>query len=308
MIDILLATCNSEHYLREQLDSLSRQTFRDWRLLVRDAGSTDGTLTMLREYEARSPGQVVLTGVEKGAGALRNFSELMKLADAEFTMFCDHDDVWLPDKLAVTAERARTLQERYGPETPLLVFTDSVVADEHLRTVHPSMLHYQRLDPEQGLSLPRLLIQNVPSGHTMLMNRALLALACPVPPDAVMHDHWVALTAAAFGKIAFLDRSTALYRQHADNVFGAFHYTPAGFFRKARQGRAFLRERIFRECRQAGAFLAAYRSRLSPAQQTLLADFAALPEKGFAARRAVLWKHGIRKSGILRNLGTLFFL
>ena len=308
MIDILLATFNSGSYLREQIDSILAQTRNDWRLLIRDGGSTDGSVEVVREYAEKYPGRIILTGIEPGASAIRNFSELMKLAEAEFAMFCDHDDVWLPDKLAVTAECAAQAQEQFGADVPLLVFTDSTVADQSLRTVHPSMLRYQNLNPEKGLSLPRLLIQNVPSGHTMLMNRALYELARPVPPEAVMHDHWVALVAAAFGRIAYLDRSTVLYRQHSGNVFGAFHYTPGGFYRKSRLGRDFLRERVFRECRQAGAFLELFRDRLAPEQQAVLADFAALPEKGFAARRAVLFRCGIWKTGLLRNLGTLLFL
>lgn len=308
MIDILLATCNSEKYLQAQLDSILAQTRSDWRLLIRDAGSADGTAALLREYAAREPERIVLTGSEEGADAVRNFSELMRRSDAEFAMFCDHDDVWLPDKLEVSVAYARAMQERFGTDTPLLVFTDSTVADETLRTLHPSMLRCQHLDPVKGLSLPRLLIQNVPSGHTMLMNRALYELARPVPPEAVMHDHWVTLAAAVFGRIVYLDRSTVLYRQHSGNVFGAFHYTPRGFYRKFRLGRGALRERLFRECRQAGAFLETYRDRLAPETRALLADFAALPEKGFFARRAVLFRRGIRKTGFLRNLGTLLFL
>jgi len=43
MIDILLATYNGEAFLKKQIDSLLAQEFEDWRLLVRDDGSSDRT-------------------------------------------------------------------------------------------------------------------------------------------------------------------------------------------------------------------------------------------------------------------------
>ena len=49
MIDILLSTYNSEKYLMEQIQSYINQTYSDWRLIVRDDGSTDETLKILNK-------------------------------------------------------------------------------------------------------------------------------------------------------------------------------------------------------------------------------------------------------------------
>ena len=94
-----------------------------------------------------------------------------------------------------------------------------------------------------------------------------------------------------------------LYRQHGDNVFGASGYGVGYFCRKLSLGIGEVRGRLFRLCRQAGAFREQFRGRLSSEELALLADVARLPEAGFLERRRILWRHRIFKSGFLRNLG-----
>ena len=60
MIDILMATYNGEKYLREQIDSILNQTYKDWRLLVRDDGSTDRTVAIINEYVSRYKDKIIL--------------------------------------------------------------------------------------------------------------------------------------------------------------------------------------------------------------------------------------------------------
>ena len=115
-IDILLATCNGALYLPEQLDSLLAQTCRGWRLLVRDDGSSDGTREILENYRSRHPDVImIIPGEGQNLGACGNFSCLLEQSDAPYIMFCDQDDVWLPDKIEITLTAMREL-ERQGEE------------------------------------------------------------------------------------------------------------------------------------------------------------------------------------------------
>ena len=242
-IDILLAVFNSERFLAAQLDSILAQEDRDWRLLIRDGGSTDGSAAILEEYRRRDPGRIVLLPGGK-ATARENFAALLE------------------------ASRAERIN----------------------------------IDPRR-LELRHLLLQNAACGCTMLFNRPLRELALPIPPEAFMHDHWLMLTAACLGRIEYLPESTLLYRQHGDNVFGASGYGVGYFCRKLSLGIGEVRGRLFRLCRQAGAFREQFRGRLSPEELALLADVARLPEAGFLERRRILWRRRIFKSGFLRNLG-----
>src|SRR5258705_8218145 len=101
-IQIALATFNSMQFLRELLDSLFNQTFPGFTLLVSDDGSTDGTQALIAEYQQRYPGRIATLPGPPPGGPVQNFSKLIEAASADFLFFCDHDDVWLQDKVAVT--------------------------------------------------------------------------------------------------------------------------------------------------------------------------------------------------------------
>jgi glycosyltransferase involved in cell wall biosynthesis len=99
-IQILLATYNGERYLREQLDSfLALDNYEQVKVLVRDGGSTDGSLRILAEYEEHH-GFEVIRG--ENAGFTACMFELFRRSDPACAYFAtsDQDDVWLPDKLS----------------------------------------------------------------------------------------------------------------------------------------------------------------------------------------------------------------
>jgi glycosyltransferase involved in cell wall biosynthesis len=221
-IDILLATYNGGKYLREQLDSILTQSHCDWRLIIRDDCSTDDSLTIINEYLTNHPDKIILMGNSgENIGVVRNFSQLLDNATADYVMFCDQDDIWLPHKIAVTFDKMLEMEKRFGGNEPLLVFTDLTVVDEDGITVRAdSVWKYQQLDPGNVTSLNRLLQQNIPTGCTVMINRALCKKASPIPAEAAMHDWWLTLVAAVFGKIAYLPVATVRYRQHGMNVCG----------------------------------------------------------------------------------------
>ena len=105
-ITVLMATRNGARFLGEQLDSLERQSFADWRLMVSDDGSDDGTWAMLETFLGRigADRASLFRGPEMGATA--NFLSLIARTGPQdgCVAFCDQDDIWLPDKLARAAE------------------------------------------------------------------------------------------------------------------------------------------------------------------------------------------------------------
>ena len=305
-IEILLAAFQSEKFLSEQINSILKQTDPNWVLLVHDGGSTDSTLDIINDYVRRYPDKIRFLG-SSHASACRNFSFLLETAQSELVMLCDHDDVWLPEKIALT--RRRYIEE-YGknpPGTPILVFSDLRIVDENLNLIYPSLMRYSNLRPDR-LSLSQLLVQNVPHGNTMLLNSALRRLVYPIPPKAVMHDSWIALTATAFGRIAYLDQPAILYRQHNCNVFGASCYSIFSIMKKMYDGRKKLLLRWDMNVRQAQAFLEYNKSRLTPEQIKMLELFSTIKHAGFFKKRYILIRYKIWKTGFMRNLGMLLVI
>ena len=305
MIDILLATYNGAAWLEAQIDSLLAQDFADWRLLVRDDGSTDDTLAVLHAQQDRLGERLrILVDDRKNLGPAGNFARLLEASTADYVMFCDQDDVWLPGKISLTLGKMWEAEAACGTETPVLVHTDLQVVDEKLNLVAASGHRYQQIDPYRGGALGRLMVQNIATGCTVMLNRALRDRALPIPAAALMHDHWLSLVAAAFGKIAYLPVPTLLYRQHGGNQVGAQTWSPAYVARLLFQLPA-IRRVMARNRMQAAALHERYGDVLPAGKKTMLEAFIHMPEHGLLQKRRDIFKYGFFYAGAVRNLGWL---
>ncbi len=307
-VDILLAVFDAGIYIREQLASLYGQTHQQWHLIIRDDGSTDHSRDLLSTEAAAQPSRIKLVDNDgENLGARGNFARLMMESSSPYIMFCDQDDVWLPHKVEVTLAKMRQMEREYGTKTPFLVHTDLRVTDENLETVCDSLWRYQLSDPQRGSRLNRLLMQNVATGCTMMINRPLLDLAMPIPDASIMHDWWLALVAAAFGKIGAIDDATILYRQHGGNDTGARKWDCGGLARtllkREELAKQLSRNKTERSRIQAQAesFLDRYHPKLTLDQREMLQAFTALPSANFFLKRYHTIKYGFFYTGFMRN-------
>lgn len=229
MIDILLSTYNGAAYLREQLDSLLAQTYGDWRLWVRDDGSTDETLAIVEAYRQRHSEKIHLYHDELGnIGSKRSFEELLQsCVSSDYIMFCDQDDVWLPEKLSIFHSEMRRMEERWGSAVPLLVHGDMRVVDGELQEIHPSFWQYANLRPDLlDENVHFLGICNDVTGCSCMFNQAARRVSFPFNPQSYMHDAWMGVSVLAHGgKIHPIYEPTMLYRQHGHNTLGAVAYS-----------------------------------------------------------------------------------
>lgn len=222
-VEILLAAYNGERFLREQLDSLLAQTWGAWHLTVSDDGSSDGTPAILDEYAACHPDRIRRVRHEGRFGNARDhFFWLIKECEASYMMFCDQDDVWHPNKVEKTMRAMLAAEAEAGTDVPVLVFTDLTPTDEALRPIASSLMKMQKQYTDV-IDYRALLMQNIVTGCATGINRALALLAgqCKDTSQVIMHDWWLGVVAARFGKAVYLDESTMLYRQHGGNSVGA---------------------------------------------------------------------------------------
>jgi rhamnosyltransferase len=228
-VHVVLATFNGGGFLREQIESIRSQHATNWTLLVRDDGSTDDTVSILRRLADADPRILILHDDTGRLGPVGGFARLAAEAvarGARYVMFADQDDVWRPDKIETSLRAMRQAESERGATAPLLVHSDLQVIDRDGRLLHPSFMRFQRIRHEPRHALRTLLVQNFVTGCATMVNLPLLDLALPVPDGVLMHDWWFALCAAAAGAIVFVPEATIAYRRHGANAV-----TARGFWR-----------------------------------------------------------------------------
>lgn len=305
-IDILLSTYNGNKYLQELLISIITQTYQNWQLIIRDDGSTDVTIDIIQRFAKKFPSKIIYIDDDyNNLGPSQSFSKLMQYSKANFIMFCDQDDIWLNNKIELTIEKMLLLEEE-SPITPLLVHTDLTVVDKDLQVISNSFLNYQKINPAYK-NLNNLLLQNIATGCTMMINRQLKELAHPIPDQAIMHDWWIALVASIHSGVHHINASPILYRQHGENNIGAEKYSINYFLN--RYGN--VNESIKRIIKQGKYLSTRYRDQLNKDQCTLLESFINLIYKNRFTRLIEIFIYRFRKQGLLRNIGfiiIMFFL
>ena len=306
-IAILLSTYNGAKFLRQQLDSLFVQSYTSFKIFVRDEGSQDTTLDILKSYDVKLLPSNTNLGPKKSFITLLNYT--IKKSEFDYFMFCDQDDVWCADKVEKTLNKMLNMEATYG-NIPTLVHTDLEVVDESLKTIASSMWRYEHILPNKN-AFGRLLIQNTITGNTVMINRALAEKCLTIPNGAIMHDWWLGLVASQFGKIGFIVKPTIKYRQHLNNSIGA-KKSKFNFYLLLKSlvvylfgpNRLYLEE-LQSNIDQARCFLRFYSSTLDDDCTKLLQDFISLPKKNFVMRKIIIIKHKLFKNSFINNIYLL---
>lgn len=216
---VALCTYNGARLLSHQLESILGQTRRPDELVVSDDASTDGTWEIIRRFAGRAPFPVRASRNERNLGVTRNFERAIRLCEGEWIALSDQDDVWRADKLqALESALADDPQAE-------VVFTDAEVVDEELRPLGYSLWVAADFDgrkrqrARRGRLFEVLLWRNVVTGATMALRARVREVVLPIP-DGWVHDGWIALVAAATGRVAMLEQPLIKYRQHVENQIG----------------------------------------------------------------------------------------
>jgi GT2 family glycosyltransferase len=225
-LTVLLAVYNGQKYLRESLDSVLAQTFGDFEFLIIDDGSTDQTLSILKQYQARDTRIRLVSRPNRGL--TNTLNEGLSLARGEFLARMDADDLCLPQRFEKQLAYLRahpecvlvgSRVEVMDPEgMPIRLMCDEVTHEQidaaHMNrqwpVVHPAVM--MRLSAAQRL------------GYRDIYN--------------TLEDLDLFLRLAEIGKLANLPDVLLRYRQHFASVTHS---------REAEQMK--VREAIYREAR-----------------------------------------------------------
>ena len=214
-VTVLMSTYNGggdRNYIREQIESILNQKGVEVSLCIRDDGSTDNTVDIIREY-AQKNDAITLINDGENLGACRSFLKLISTEmDSEYFALADQDDVWDEDKLAVAIEKLKELPS----DKPALYYSNQRIVD-----MNGAFLRLSQNEPQVAKTPYGFLAEPLAVGCTCVYNRKLSEIAWKTKPtDYSMHDTWIYNAAAMFGNTVFDSEPHMNYRQHENNVIG----------------------------------------------------------------------------------------
>jgi glycosyltransferase involved in cell wall biosynthesis len=289
-ICVLLSTYNGKRFLKKQLDSLFSQTYKNFDLIVRDDGSTDDTLNILKQNNIN-----YIKG--NNIGVIKSFLSLIEYAlqyNYEYFLLCDQDDIWYADKI----EKQLNLMNIVNNNIPILIHSDMQIIDENDRIISDSFFNFSHLDYDKK-AFSFFLVKNNVTGNSMFFNRKLAELI-KYHKNILMHDWWIALIASAFGKIFFINEPLLQYRKHSKNVIGAQNFYSINKVKKIFN---YSLDKIFL---QAYAFKELYYNQLSLEKKDIIDNFINLKKQSFIEKRISLIKNKFFKQDFVRSVFLLW--
>jgi len=218
-ISVALCTYNGELYLREQIESIFKQTRLPDEIIVCDDCSVDSTLKILSEFSKNFPVLFKIYVNKKNLGVSKNFEKAISLCSGDIIFLSDQDDVWLPKKIEKIIEVFNNNKDY------CYIFSDAYITDKNLYFLEYTMWEsisfnrFQRKKFMQGQQLEVLLKYNVFVGATMAFRSELRKSVLPIP-EICTHDEYIALIGSIVGRGYFIEKPLIYHRQHAHNVTG----------------------------------------------------------------------------------------
>lgn len=205
-VAVVMSTYNGEKYVREQLDSILNQTYKNIEIVVRDDGSKDNTVKIIKEYQEKYSNIKLVIG--KNLGFIKSFFELLKITESDYYAYADQDDVWMDNKI----ELAVNLLNELDNTKPNMAFGNSDYYDENMNLIGEG-------EKNRKFSFNRALFECIGQGMTMTINKKTRDYIVNNPPkNCFFHDWWTYLICIGLGNVAYSNVTTVKYRRLKKNA------------------------------------------------------------------------------------------
>ena len=204
-VSVVMCTYNGEKYIREQIDSIIKQTYPIYELIIRDDGSTDATCSIIKEYQLKYP-FIKLINSGKHLGVNDNFYKVMKMANGDYIAFSDQDDIWHHEKI----------------EEQVKAIGDACMCAHESRSFKGDKGGFSSFDPRpRNYSLLRILFSTAFAGHTIMISRKFRDEVSFITVSACPYGTWDAVLAIAAGaknSIVFLNKVLVEHRRLGNSL------------------------------------------------------------------------------------------
>lgn len=292
--------------MQQQLDSLFNQTVSNFTLLIRDDGSTDSTLQIIKSYQKKHQNIVLIEDDFGNVGVIQNFNLLLQQSNAEFILFCDQDDIWKAEKIEKSICLMQQSLEMLENKA-IFLYTNMKTIDNTSILTSSSFWKKHHLSPKY-FTLNRLLIQSIAHGCTIAINKNFKDLIGNIPIQAQMHDHYMSLVAVCFATVISVEEPLLQLRNHEQNV----SRKQQNFFQKTKTAihnffdRTAYENQLQAKLNQAEAFYKQYQNQLKPNEKKTIEQFLKLSSTNGITRKRIYINNKFYRTTLFATLKMLW--
>lgn len=206
LVSIIMPAFNAEHFIRESIDSIQQQTYKNWELWITNDASTDDTQKIVEKYIKDERIHLVNFPVNRGLAVARNAG--IEKSNGEYVAFLDSDDLWLPEKLDHQIKFHRDYPE-IG-----LSFTNFNTFDKTGECDCPRDVGNHKMASYPAIDVSSLFYKNTIGILTVMVKKEILDTVGYFDSDfrsVEDHDLWIRIAKVGY-KFGYLDEKLALYR------------------------------------------------------------------------------------------------
>jgi glycosyltransferase involved in cell wall biosynthesis len=233
LVSVAIATYNGSAYIRQQLDSIFNQSYKNIEVVVCDDCSKDDTAQILEEYAQKYGLRYVVN--ERNLGLIKNFEKSISMCRGQYIALSDQDDLWKENKLETLLKNIGDYTLVYSPTTEVIDENGDDVENIANFTLVDWGRNKSDLIKAFGTGKPfkALTVCNWVVSHQVMFNRDLVELALPIPASFPFHDAWLALCACKLNGIRYTEYSLMKYRLHSKSyTFSSGNNSSTSSFRE----------------------------------------------------------------------------
>lgn len=205
-VSVIMNCLNCSTYLKEAIDSVYAQTYKDWEIIFWDNASTDNSAKIAYNYDNKL--RYFCSDTIVPLGHARNFA--IEKARGKYIAFLDCDDVWLPEKL----ERQINIFDT-KPDV-MLVYSNSYVIDSGGNIIKTT---FDSVKPARGYIFKELLSRYnfIPLLTAIIKKEVLDEIGLFTNKYEIAADYDLFLRIAHKYPVDYFEQPLAKYRVHGNN-------------------------------------------------------------------------------------------
>lgn len=283
-VTVFMSTYNGGKYVKEQIESILNQVGVEIKLLIRDDGSQDDTVSIIQSINDSRVKLILGSNV----GFIKSFLSLIKEGrGTSYYAFSDQDDVWDCDKLLCACSMLKeydSIPAIYSSNTRLVTADRHIIFDEEKQVIE---------------GLHAAIIKNYVTGCTVVFNDKLKTTIQNINPNLLSsHDWWINVVCLAVGGISIFDETPHMdYRQHQNNTVGA---TKKGFKKYYSWIKKFFSKKYERD-KMCEEILEQFGKYINENNKLVLGQMANYRVN----KQSIIFNQKWRTAGIIENLGFI---